>query len=118
MFINFTNHPSKLWEKEQRDASLCYGDIIDLPFPNIDPMASKENIREEAARCVKRILSYNPDFVLCQGEFTLAYHVIRLLKENHITVGAACSKRQVTEKHGDTGNEKTVLFHFIQYREY
>lgn len=31
MFINFSNHPSKLWAEEERNAALQY----DLAFPQV-----------------------------------------------------------------------------------
>jgi hypothetical protein len=63
-------------------------------------------------------MQYKPQFVLCQGEFCMAYHVIRILKENDIPVGAACSERRTTETATESGTQKTVLFQFVQYREY
>lgn len=30
MFINFSNHPSKLWAEEEKNAALQYGTIEDL----------------------------------------------------------------------------------------
>ena len=33
MFINFSNHPSRLWE--ERNAALQYGTIEDLAFPQV-----------------------------------------------------------------------------------
>ena len=30
MFINFSNHPSKLWAEDERNAALQYGTIEDL----------------------------------------------------------------------------------------
>lgn len=35
MFINFSNHPSKLWAEEERNAALQYGTIEDLVFPQV-----------------------------------------------------------------------------------
>ena len=32
MFINFSNHPSKLWAEDERNAALQYGTIEDLAF--------------------------------------------------------------------------------------
>ena len=118
MFVNFTNHPSQYWEKEQWDASARYGEIVDVPFPRVDPYESAAGIRREAEKCAALIQSKNPGFVLCQGEFCLAYHVIKLLRAAGIAVGAACSERRVQEKHSENGTEKTAFYHFVQYREY
>ena len=35
MFINFSNHPSRLWAEEERNAALQYGTIEDLAFPQV-----------------------------------------------------------------------------------
>ena len=35
MFINFSNHPSKLWAEDERNAALQYGTIEDLAFPQV-----------------------------------------------------------------------------------
>lgn len=118
MFVNFTNHPSSCWGKEQLKASASYGEIVDVPFPQVDPSASSEEIVEKAKKYADLILHQKPDFVLCQGEFCMVYHVIKLLKEKGISVGAACSERKVQERVGETGTEKTVFYQFVQYREY
>ena len=71
VFVNFSNHPSAGWGREQAEAASRYGQLIDLPFP--------------AA-------------VLCQGEFCLTFLVVSALKAQGITVLAACSERIVTER--------------------
>ena len=35
MFINFSNHPSKLWAEDEKNAALQYGTIEDLAFPQV-----------------------------------------------------------------------------------
>lgn len=114
IFINFTNHPSHLWDEKQRKASMVYGDIIDLPFPAVDACADEAKICELRDELVSTIMSYHPAAVLCQGEFTLTYAVVSKLKELEITVLSACSTRNVVEK----GNKKEVVFDFVQYRKY
>ena len=37
IFINHTNHPSARWSAAQRAAAEGYGEIVDLPFPDIAP---------------------------------------------------------------------------------
>lgn len=118
MFINFTNHKSVNWEKSQIEASQAYGDIVDVSFPNVDSQFTEEEVQELAARMVDEIKAYNPSCVLCQGEFTLAYCVITMLKESGIPVVAACSERVVAEyKDGDV-YKKTSQFKFVKYRRF
>ena len=117
IFINFTNHPSEKWSKEQWDASLKYGSILDLPFPVVSPLASKEEVEQMAEGYVDQIMKHSPSAVLCQGEFSLSYSVITKLKAHGILVLAACSERNV-QKDPDDPNKKTVTFKFVQFREY
>jgi hypothetical protein len=118
LFVNFTNHPKDTWSEEQIGAAECYGEIVDVPFPAISPVSTSEQIQQEAEDYAERIMQYKPQFVLCQGEFCMAYHVIRILKEKGIHVGAACSERKVTEIATESGTKKTVFYQFVQYREY
>ncbi|MDR3261870.1 MAG: hypothetical protein LBT78_08560 [Tannerella sp.] len=37
MLINLSNHPSALWQAPQLEVATVYGEIIDLPFPVVDP---------------------------------------------------------------------------------
>lgn len=114
IFVNFTNHPSELWSQIQKDTAQKYGKIVDIPFPNVNPKGSREDVLELAESSVNKIVKLDPCAVLCQGEFCLAYQVIRKLQENGILVLAACSERKVIEN----GNQKQVTFEFEQFREY
>lgn len=118
MFINFTNHPKKNWTRRQIEASELYGEIIDVPFPDVSPQSTSKEVLQEAENYVEKIMQYEPKFVLCQGEFCMAYHVIRLLKMRGVRVGAACSERKVTETTTESGTDKVVSYQFVQYREY
>ena len=114
IFINFTNHPSAAWQKKQTEAAEKYGEIKDIPFPSVPSKASEEEVSKMAKDYVERILLENLNAVLCQGEFTLAYQVIKLLKDKGIIVVAACSERKVTEEN----NRKIVEFQFEGFRKY
>lgn len=38
MLLNLSNHPSSLWCDEQKKAAeTLFGEIVDLPFPQVDP---------------------------------------------------------------------------------
>ncbi len=115
VFINFSNHPHDAWKPSQTGAALRMADgIEDIPFPNVDPEASEEEVRELAERCVTEILSRSPAAVMAQGEFTLCYHVVRELLRRDIPVFAACTKRVTTEKDG----VKLSRFSFVKFRDY
>lgn len=114
MLINFTNHPSKNWSEKQIHKALEYGSIVDMPFPEVPAAADEREIAHLAAACAGKIIEKKPAAVLCQGEFTLAYQLITLLKAQGIPVLAACSERNV---HAD-GNKKQVVFEFQKFRRY
>lgn len=119
MFINLTNHPSRQWGINQINASLVYGNIIDIPFPNIDPNFNKEKVDELANFYVDKIVRLSPKAVLVQGEMTFCFEVVKQLKEQGIIVVCACSIRDTVETHStDDNTVKETLFSFVQYREY
>lgn len=118
-FINFTNHPSDKWMPMQRKAAECYGKIVDLAFPSINPQWSSEQVDEEAQKYVALILTYHPRAVLCQGEMTFAFAVIHRLQQLHVPVLAACSKRVVREEQTEDGATRRISkFEFVQFRFY
>lgn len=118
MFINFSNHPSEMWSIEQKKESEIYGDIIDITFPNVSPYADSCEIEKMSEKCVNDIMKNNPECVMCQGEFTLSYQVIKKLKEKGVKVVAACSERVVSEISVNGKSEKKSVFRFVKYREY
>ena len=117
-FINYSNHPSSFWSQKQLEAAQCYGEVIDMPFPDISPDLSEEDMEKVVNKEVKSILSQNPNCVLCQGEFTFTYRMINQLKANHVKAVAACSERKAIEKAENGKTVKTVEFEFRGFREY
>jgi len=118
MFVNFSNHPAEKWTEEQKNAAEKYGEIRDVTFPEVDPTWSERSVGKLAEECAAEILECEPDFVLCQGEFCLAFAVTEILKRKGVRVGAACSRR-ICEEHVEEGvTKKTLTFKFVQFREY
>ena len=117
-FVNFSNHPLSGWNSEQIKAAEEYGEIVDLAFPSVEPDLSEEEVLLRAEESVEKILSLEPEIVLCQGEFTLAFAVVSKLLKRGIRVVAACSKRVVSEEKTDEGIKKTAVFVFARFREY
>lgn len=119
IFINFSNHPSKNWGEKQIGKALEYGEIVDIPFPAVDPSADLSEIERLAEQCVEKIMGYAPDAVMCQGEFSLSYSVISKLQSKGIYCLAACTDRDTVEELQSDGTMcKTSKFDFIQFREY
>ena len=50
MFINLSNHPHCRWLPEQLKAAERYGEVVDLPFPQIPPQMTGEELDAEVAR--------------------------------------------------------------------
>lgn len=113
-FVNFTNHPHDRWDEKQLKAAQKYGEVVDVPFPNVDPSATREEILSLSDIYVKKIEELEPNAVLCQGEFTLCYNVVKKLKKKGYLVFSSTSNRVVVEK----GNVKESIFEFVQFREY
>ena len=106
MFINHTNHPSQYWSDEQLAAAHQYGEVVDIPFPLIDPALPSGEIGQLVQEYTGRIISLNPQAVLCQGEVVYCHAL------------AATSERLVSESYEAGINEKIVNFQFVQFREY
>lgn len=119
VFINHTNHASASWSQEQREAALQYGHIVDAPFPDVPPSWTKDEVAALAKKTGRQIRAMEPAAVLCQGEFTYTYYLTAWLKEQGITVVAACSERVVAETVDKQGvSHKTAQFRFVRFREY
>ena len=118
MFINHTNHLTQYWSQEQLAAAHQYGEVIDLPFPSIDPQASSSAVMDLAQEYADRIIALHPSAVLCQGEFVYCHALVERLLAAGITVLAATSERVVEEFSHNGINEKRVNFQFVQFREY
>ena len=120
MLINLSNHPSARWsERQMSEAYKLYGGVIDYPFPSVKAELSHDEIYKLAYETASNVVHQSPDAVLCQGEFSLTYALVNILKEKGITVICACSERKVTETvDADGKTEKTAIFVFIRFREY
>ena len=118
MFINHTNHPSQYWSDEQLAAAHHYGEVVDIPFPLIDPALPSGEIGQLVQEYAGRIISLNPQAVLCQGEFVYCHALVERLLAVGITVLVATSERLVSESYEAGINEKIVNFQFVQFREY
>ena len=120
MFVNISNHPSEKWGAAQRSAALCYGEIVDIPFPNVDPKATTFDINMLVEQYVNKIRALNaPVVVMVQGEFTFTYRLVYCLKAYNITVVSACSERKTVETVDANGvTTKRSEFVFVQFREY
>ncbi len=119
MFVNCSNHRSTLWCEKQLVAANEFGEVVDVSFPSVDPICDEEEIKMLARKLVDKIIKLKPDVVMCQGEFTLTYAVVNMLKEEGIVVVAACSQRSAVEKINEDGkSERISIFEFVKFRRY
>lgn len=118
IFVNFSNHPSHLWNVEQVKAANIYGEIEDIAFPSIDPLLTSYEIKKLAKVYSQMICALNPVAVLVQGEMTLCFNVIKELKNQNIKVVCACSNRISKEFIDEEKVIKESIFQFVQFREY
>jgi len=128
MLINLSNHPSDKWDRLQASASIVeFQHTEDMPFPQIDPAASTDEVQKIAQKyfykCLKMFEDYAQNVkqdkynfaVHVQGEFTFVYAFVALCKINGIKCVASTSERKTI----DLGNGKKELqFTFVQFREY
>ena len=118
MLVNFSNHPSRYWGNEQWEASRCYGNVVDLPFPKIAPSANSQELQTLVQTSVKKILSMSDTesiTVHVMGEMTFTFMVVTRLKEMGITCVASTTERKVTMNADGT---KQSEFSFVKFREY
>ncbi len=121
MLINLSNHHSDFWDGIQKQSvESRFGKIIDLPFPNIDPMADIEEVSNLANKyfqqCASHLVQHDgyPDVIHVTGEHTFTFTFVTLAKANGIKCVCSTTPRIVET----TDGIKTSVFRFIQLRSY
>ena len=117
MFINLSNHPSDKWSEEQINAARSYGEIVDMAFPVIEPILTKEDILRLVKVFTKMIVD-NRDgktVVHVMGEMTFTHNLVNALKELGITCLASTTERNTFMT---PDGKKISEFKFVQFREY
>ncbi|OJX90105.1 MAG: hypothetical protein BGP01_00385 [Paludibacter sp. 47-17] len=121
MLINLSNHPYEKWDEKQKNTALNqFNSVVDIPFPEIDPMADTEEVASLATeyllRCkVKLAASKDKSNALhISGEPCFLYQFVALAKEQQIDCVCSTTLRLVTNE----GNIKTSIFQFVQFRNY
>jgi hypothetical protein len=114
MLLNLSNHPSSSWSAEQISAAQDYGDIVDMPFPNIDPYATIDEINLLAEKYLVDIRKIDPMAIHLMGELTFTFCLVQHLQRMGYLCLASTSERLVEEKDG----KKIITFNFVQFRSY
>lgn len=119
VFINCSNHPSSKWSEAQLTAAKAYGEIVDIPFPNVAPELSRYEVVNLAIKLTAQIKStaFPADIaaVHIMGEMVLTHLVLRFLYMSAITCVASTTRRIVKEL---PDGSKVSQFEFVQFREY
>lgn len=120
VLINLSNHPQNKWLKKQLEAAKKYGEVIDMPFPQIDAKTNSEDVKELAREYAQKIIDDYDDgdteiTVHIMGEMTFVYNFVRLFQGCGIRCIASSTQRIVEE---EEPGKKITEFHFEDFREY
>ena len=134
MFINYTNHPSASWGEKQTDEAKKYGEIVDMPFLNISPQMTIQELMKlakEHGDNIIAVVEYEENSaVLCQGESVFTYMLVNYLLNKkfkasrwqsglrNLKIVSAVSERKVIEIAEGNITQKKSEFCFEGFREY
>ncbi|MGN0362547.1 MAG: hypothetical protein ACI4ET_06870 [Bilifractor sp.] len=126
MFINISNHPSVSWPDSEKREAERYGQVIDIPFPEIRIEYSSEQIDalvEETMKKLQAVAGGIPKgrriVVMAEGEFVFTYRLVSKIKQTEMIPVAAITRRVSREKVDATGAViKTSQFIFEGFRRY
>ena len=119
MLINFSNHPLSQWSDKQINvAKELYGEIIDFPFPLVDPTGDELYIKRLADfffSKMQREYSADRPTIHIMGEMTFVYEMVkRLHKCGHECI-ASTTNRVVSVR---SDGVKESSFEFVRFRTY
>lgn len=122
MLINLSNHHSGKWSNSQMESAVrLYGLVRDIPFPDIDPKGTEEdivNLANELSEIILHIFSEHTgenNSVHIMGELTFCFAIITILISNNIKCVASTTNR-IANNNSD--GSKTIKFDFVKFREY
>jgi hypothetical protein len=119
MFINLSNHHSSKWSQKQLDEAQKSGMVTDVPFPQIDPYSSMEEVEALAKSFWGIIINMIDNDGLRQygvvhlmGEQSFCFALTQLLIASEIPVCVSTTQRVAVVENG----EKISKFEFVQFR--
>lgn len=123
MLINFSNHPIEKWSIEQRETALMlYGEIVDLQFPQINPAATLEEVKNVVADFAARVITLfknrktdTSNVIHLMGEYTFTYQFAKEMEKLQMQCVASTTERIVSE---NPDGSKTTVFMFVKFRPY
>lgn len=119
MFINISNHPSTGWKEEQTNDAQIYGNIVDIPFPNIPPQMDTEEMKlivDDYIRKIEVLTIGKTEGMLIHvmGESVFSFMLVVFLLRKNYKVVASTTERIVSYE----GDVKRTEFKFVRFREY
>lgn len=121
--INLSNHPSSKWSEAQKNAALLVDGcpVVDLAFPNIDPMVDEITVETLAVSYVEKIVElrvpHRHRFVHLMGEATFVAVLHQMLTAMDIAVCVSTTERKSVETlQPDGTTKKEVTFQFVKFR--
>lgn len=117
MLVNISNHPSTKWGKAQLKKASKFGEVVDYPFPDINPEFSTNQIKHLAEKTTANLMSlYGRDFTAhVMGELTFTHALVCNLQRQSIICVTSTTKRNVQEVQDGA---KVSHFEFVSFREY
>lgn len=110
--LNLSNHLSINWSDDQKGE---WDEIIDIPFPNVDPNMNEEEVILLAKDFANRIKETNITNIMLQGEFSFVFILQQLLiEEGGFKFFFPTTERVVVEE--KDGVKKSV-FKFVRWRQ-
>lgn len=116
-FINFSNLHTNKWQPDMLEKAMELspdGQVVNMAFPMVDPTVSSDDVAQIADIQVEKIMEKDPEYVFCQGDFSLCFKIVELLKSRGIKAVTSCNRRVISNQDG-----KTISgFQFVQFREF
>jgi HEAT repeat protein len=119
MLINLTNHPLEDWEDAQRSAARQFGVVKDLPFPQVSPELTGDEVLDLAVEYLGRVKHLLPmpeehSAIHLMGEQVFTALLVQLLQREGYRVVASTTYRDTSYE----GEKKITVFRFVRFREY
>ncbi|MEQ8704123.1 MAG: CRISPR-associated protein [Phaeodactylibacter sp.] len=120
VLLNLSNHPCSSWPETQRQsATEQFGDIEDMPFPQIPPEADADDVRqivEGYEGQIRKLAADDPSLTVhLMGELTFTHLLVNRLHTAGIPCVASTSERIVLQ---EANGKKTSQFKFVRFRGY
>lgn len=118
IFVNLSNHPSCYWSEEQLLAARNYGEIVDVPFPVVEPewdASAVKLLAVEMFNTISLLGSAAEVVVHLMGEQTFCYELAcKLQKAGYLCVASTTHRETMYLEDGS----KLSNFKFVHFREY